>query len=232
MRTNEDFISSVQSTQCPHYENACLPPTIPHGKYDKAEEGWYKEQDFIRIQCDDGYVLSGNHRPTCRSGNWSSLPVCERRKYSCSEPPKISHAVIIHPYQEVFSAGSKVQYECEKGYTQKGNSIIVCEQGQWSAGPTCNESSADQVHPASDADVQPEGREASCVMDPARYARYALEAAEPERMHDGQEKYFSCTTRGYHAYVRCTNRKITLTSCCNDYGRQYYRSCYELREPN
>lgn len=60
------------------------------------------------------------------------------RKDSCSEPPKISHAVIIHRYQEVFSAGSEVQYECEDGYTQKGDNTIVCKQGQWSAGPTCS----------------------------------------------------------------------------------------------
>uniref|UniRef100_A0AAZ1XJ94 Sushi domain-containing protein n=1 Tax=Oreochromis aureus TaxID=47969 RepID=A0AAZ1XJ94_OREAU len=138
----------VDKPQCID-ENVCLPPTIPHGKYNKAQDG------SIMVQCDNGYVRKGNIR--CRSGTWTSLPVCERRKDSCSEPPKISHAVIIHRYQEVFSADSEVQYECEEGYTQKGNNIIVCEHGQWSAGPTCNESSADQGHPASDEDVQPEG---------------------------------------------------------------------------
>uniref|UniRef100_A0A3Q4GT10 Complement factor H-like n=1 Tax=Neolamprologus brichardi TaxID=32507 RepID=A0A3Q4GT10_NEOBR len=146
----------VHKPQCID-ENACLPPTIPHRKYDKAEEGWYKEQEIILVQCDDAYVLKGNRSPTCRNGTWSPLPVCERRRDSCSEPPQISHAVIIHQYQEVFSAGSEVEYECEEGYTRKGNEIIVCERGQWTAGPTCSESSADQGPPASDANVQPEG---------------------------------------------------------------------------
>lgn len=59
------------------------------------------------------------------------------RRDSCNEPPKISHAVIIHQYKEVFSAGSEVQYECEEGYTREGNNII-CEHGQWTAGPTCS----------------------------------------------------------------------------------------------
>ncbi|XP_039878230.1 complement factor H-like isoform X3 [Simochromis diagramma] len=145
----------VHKPQCID-QNACLPPTIPHGKYDKAEDGWYKKQDSIFVQCDDGYERKDNRRPRCRSGTWSPLPVCERKRDSCSEPPKISHAVIIHQYKEVFSAGSEVQYECEEGYTREGNNIF-CERGQWTAGPTCNESSADQGPPASDADVQPEG---------------------------------------------------------------------------
>ncbi|KAL3988204.1 glutathione peroxidase [Sarotherodon galilaeus] len=351
-------------------ENVCLSPTIPHGKYNKAQKGWYKEQGSILVQCDNGYVLKGNHRSTCRNGTWSSLPVCERSNDSCSEPPKISHAVIIHRYQEVFSADSEVQYECEEGYTQKGNNIIVCEHGQWSAGPTCNESSADQGHPGSDEDVQPEGgdrresgagsgkqpegggmgtgqrdpavsggqptgggggigrgqddpavsgrqpsgggrettghqggssstsdsnnrdnslilinirfcgarpyienaviveegpmylkyqcksyyklagpdtvscysdahwsklptcEEAFCVVDPARYAGYGLAVTQSEYMREGEQKYFPCTARDKYIYVQCTNRRIALTRCCYGYESQYYRSCYEFREPN
>ncbi|XP_005458083.2 complement factor H isoform X3 [Oreochromis niloticus] len=338
----------VDKPQCID-ENACLPPTIPHGKYNKAQKGWYKEQSSILVQCDNGYVLEDNRRSTCRNGTWTSLPVCERRKDSCSEPPKISHAVIIHRYQEVFSADSEVKYECEEGYTQKGNNIIVCEHGQWSAGPTCNESSADQGHPASDEDVQPEGgdrresgagsgkqpegggmgtghhdpavsggqptgggsettghqggssstsdsnnrdsrpilmnvrscgarpyienaviveegpmylkyqctsyyrlvgldtvscysdgswselptcEEAFCVMDPARSAGYGLVVTQSEYIREGEAKGFHCTTRGLHAFVWCTNRKIVLTRCCSDYGHRYYDDCRVRYQPN
>ncbi|XP_042082122.1 complement factor H [Haplochromis burtoni] len=215
----------VHKPQC-IAQNACLPPTIPHGKYDKAKDGWYKERDSIFVQCDDGYERKDNRSPRCRSGTWSPLPVCERRRDSCSEPPKISHAVIIHQYKEVFSEGSEVQYECEEGYTREGNNIF-CERGQWTAGPTCNESSADQGPPASDTDVQPEGGDrresgagsgkqpegAFCVMNATRYAHYGVAAAEPENMWEGQRKYFPCTARDKYIHVRCTNRRLDFTRC-------------------
>lgn len=60
---------------------------------------------------------------------------------ACSVPPKIPHAVIVHQdYQEVFAAGSEVQYECEDGYTAEGahNTKSVCTQGSWTQGPTCS----------------------------------------------------------------------------------------------
>lgn len=60
---------------------------------------------------------------------------------ACSVPPKIPHAVIVHQdYQEVFAAGSEVQYECEDGYTADGahNKKSVCTQGSWTQGPTCS----------------------------------------------------------------------------------------------
>ncbi|XP_004570521.1 complement factor H-related protein 2 [Maylandia zebra] len=233
----------VHKPQCID-QNACLPPTISHGKYDKAEDGWYKERYSILVQCDDGYERKGNSRPRCRSGTWSPLPVCERRRDSCSEPPKISHAVIIHQYKEVFSAGSEVQYECEEGYTREGNNIIICERGQWTAGPTCNKSSADQGHSASDTDVQPEGGDrresgagsgkqpegAFCVMNAARYAHYGLAAAEPENMWEGQDKYFSCIARDKYIRVRCTNRRLDFTRCCDGNEFQSFPDCYRFGE--
>ncbi len=60
---------------------------------------------------------------------------------ACSAPPEIPHAIIVHREdKEVFVAFSKVQYECEDGYTaeEAGKKNISCIDGKWTEGPTCS----------------------------------------------------------------------------------------------
>lgn len=229
---------------------------------------------------------------------------------ACSVPPKIPHAVIVHQdYQEVFAAGSEVQYECEDGYTAEGahNKKSVCTQGSWTQGPTCMGGMGTGHHDPAVSGGQPTGggrettghqgassstfdsnnrdskpilmnvrscgarpsienaviveegpmylkyqcksyyrlvgldtvscysdgswselptcEEAFCVVDPARSAGYGLVVTQSEYIREGEEKGFHCTTRGLHAFVRCTNRKIVLTRCCSDYGHRYHDDC-------
>ncbi|XP_060940994.1 complement factor H-like isoform X6 [Limanda limanda] len=117
-------------------ENACIPPTIPNGKYTESSDGWYGNGTVIRISCDEAYEHK-DHDATgkCVNGTWSSLPVCEKSMSACSEPPKVPHAVITGlGYQELFAVDSEVQYECEDGYTKKN---ITCLSGTWTEGPVC-----------------------------------------------------------------------------------------------
>uniref|UniRef100_A0A3Q2VUU2 Sushi domain-containing protein n=1 Tax=Haplochromis burtoni TaxID=8153 RepID=A0A3Q2VUU2_HAPBU len=117
-------------------ESSCLPPTIPNGKYPKSSNGWYDDGSTLTITCDGGFEHQNQiNTTTCGNGKWSSAPVCERSMSACSAPPKIPHAVIIHGYQEVFAAGSEVQYECEDRYTAHTEKS-VCIQGNWTAVPT------------------------------------------------------------------------------------------------
>uniref|UniRef100_A0AAZ1WW43 Sushi domain-containing protein n=1 Tax=Oreochromis aureus TaxID=47969 RepID=A0AAZ1WW43_OREAU len=118
-------------------ESSCLPPTIPNGKYPENSNGWYEAGSILTITCNGGFEHQNQiTTTTCGNGKWSSAPVCERSMSACSAPPKIPHAVIIHGYQEVFAAGSEVQYECEDGYTAHTEKS-VCIQGNWAAVPTC-----------------------------------------------------------------------------------------------
>uniref|UniRef100_A0A3Q0RTE1 Sushi domain-containing protein n=1 Tax=Amphilophus citrinellus TaxID=61819 RepID=A0A3Q0RTE1_AMPCI len=118
-------------------EKACLTPAIPNTIKTKNQKVWYETQTNIQVTCEDGYRLKDASDATCINGNWSSLPVCESN--SCSAPPKISNAVVINRgYQEVFAAGSEVQYHCEDGYTIMGEDTIFCVVGQWTPGPTCS----------------------------------------------------------------------------------------------
>ncbi|XP_069366767.1 complement factor H-related protein 1-like [Paralichthys olivaceus] len=124
-------------------ENACIPPTIPNGKYTESSDGWYENGDIIRITCDKGYEHKDNDATgICTNGNWSSLPICERSMDACSEPPKVPHAVIIDlGYQKLFAGDSKVRYECKDGYTIEGGHTkksIYCLSGNWSEGPVCS----------------------------------------------------------------------------------------------
>ncbi|XP_074506998.1 coagulation factor XIII B chain-like [Sebastes fasciatus] len=124
-------------------EKACMPPTIPNAIYTVNTNGWYEERHIIRIKCNEGYEHKDRDATAeCVNGAWTSVPICEKSIRACSEPPKVPHAVIIHQkYQEVFPAGTAVQYECEDGYTVEGadtKKSIYCIAGNWTEGPTCS----------------------------------------------------------------------------------------------
>uniref|UniRef100_A0AAZ1Y5S6 Sushi domain-containing protein n=1 Tax=Oreochromis aureus TaxID=47969 RepID=A0AAZ1Y5S6_OREAU len=100
------------------------------GMVGREKKGRHKETRTMREKTKDLVLTAGTGSEKCMN--------------ACSVPPKIPHAVIVHQdYQEVFAAGSEVQYECEDGYTAEGahNKKSVCTQGSWAQGPTCTSSS-------------------------------------------------------------------------------------------
>ncbi|XP_055359600.1 complement factor H-like [Betta splendens] len=124
-------------------ENSCVQPdNVPNTIYSSSPTGWYENGKKIQVRCDKGYGTKSNLLTgTCINGTWSSMPVCEKRTDSCSEPPQLPHAVIINQtQQEVFAADSEVMYQCEDGYTtEQGESrkSVFCISGNWTKGPTC-----------------------------------------------------------------------------------------------
>ncbi|XP_076601153.1 uncharacterized protein LOC143329231 [Chaetodon auriga] len=123
-------------------ENACIPPEIPNAKITENPNGWYTAGQRVRITCDKGYEHKDNDATTiCENGTWISVPACEKSTSVCDEPPKVNHAVIVRQgYQKLFAPDSKVQYECEDGYTVMGGDnkkTIFCISGSWSEKPTC-----------------------------------------------------------------------------------------------
>uniref|UniRef100_A0AAZ1XNJ2 Sushi domain-containing protein n=1 Tax=Oreochromis aureus TaxID=47969 RepID=A0AAZ1XNJ2_OREAU len=238
---------------------ACDAPTLDGGFFAPKQET-YSHGTKLSYTCNEGRQLAMKGwwaTSTCHNGKWSHQPQCIGKscKYmnACSVPPKIPHAVIVHQdYQEVFAAGSEVQYECEDGYTAEGahNKKSVCTQGSWTQGPTCTEyTMIIYLHSLTSIPVQscgarpyienaviveegpmylkyqcnryyklagpeavscysdahwsklPTCEEAFCVVDPARY------------MREGETKPFPCTTKDYYINVRCTNRRIFLSTC-------------------
>ncbi|XP_039458695.1 complement factor H-like [Oreochromis aureus] len=125
---------------------ACDAPTLDGGFFAPKQET-YSHGTKLSYTCNEGRQLAMKGwwaTSTCHNGRWSHQPQCIESMNACSVPPKIPHAVIVHQdYQEVFAAGSEVQYECEDGYTAEGahNKKSVCTQGSWAQGPTCTSSS-------------------------------------------------------------------------------------------
>lgn len=65
-------------------ENVCLPPTVPNGEYGDTKTGWYEHDEKIRVKCNSGYKPKDLYNTAhCQSGNWSSIPICERKSVSC-----------------------------------------------------------------------------------------------------------------------------------------------------
>jgi len=90
------------------------------------------------FSCPPGLKVTGASSSTCLSnGSWSepSLPECE--VITCQPPPLPLNGKII--YSGHFKTGDYVQYLCNPGYVQAGESISVClENGSWTLpGPEC-----------------------------------------------------------------------------------------------
>ncbi|KAK2822110.1 hypothetical protein Q5P01_022175 [Channa striata] len=120
------------------------PPKVPHAViiYQEYQELFPVDSE-VQYGCKDGYIMEGGDAMKsiiCMSGNWTDVPTC-KSLHTCGKPPKVPHAVIIHEeHQEQFPVDSKVQYQCEDGYTMEGGDAmksIICISGTWTDGPTC-----------------------------------------------------------------------------------------------
>ncbi|XP_047446454.1 complement factor H-like [Mugil cephalus] len=179
-------------------ETSCLPPTTPNAVYDVNPEGWYEERDKIRIKCLEGYEHKDRHATAvCQNGAWPSLPVCERSIESCSEPPKMPHAVIINmKFQEVFAEGSHLLYECEDGFTTEGEEEkkIYCLYGNWTESRPCRP-------------------DYTCSFDTSPYDIF--DRSQVIRLKEGESKEFPCRYPDYRSIIKCANRQATYTQCCH-----------------
>ncbi|XP_059200425.1 complement factor H-like [Centropristis striata] len=148
--------------QCLESINECSePPKIPHAVIINVEhQEFFAAGTKVQYECEDGYTVHRDRTKniTCIAGNWTRGPTCQSIT-ACSEPPEIPHAVIINQeHQEFFAAGTKVQYECEDGYTVERDETktITCIAGHWTNGPTCRAAEVEKaVEPATSDDRNP-----------------------------------------------------------------------------
>ncbi|XP_035699262.1 complement factor H-like isoform X1 [Branchiostoma floridae] len=97
----------------------------------------YGEGETCELSCIDGYrQTSGDTSRTCSGGSWSGQPlVCEYT--GCDRPPYTegSREDCWWPYEN----GENCTYTCRNGYARvSGDSVITCENGNWSGTPlTC-----------------------------------------------------------------------------------------------
>ncbi|XP_034411339.1 coagulation factor XIII B chain-like [Cyclopterus lumpus] len=124
-------------------EKACIAADIANAKYTEQQGSWYEDGHTIRITCNEEYDPKGwKDTAKCIDGKWSPVLVCEKSLRACGAPPQIPHAVIIlQGYQDLFAAGTELQYECEDGYTVEGGDTktsIHCIARKWTDGPILN----------------------------------------------------------------------------------------------
>ncbi|XP_054452671.1 complement factor H-like isoform X2 [Anoplopoma fimbria] len=218
-------------------EKDCLAPNIPNAKYTENQSGWYEDGHTIRIRCNEGYVPKGRRVTTkCINGNWSSVLICEKSIHACSEPPQVPHAVIIlQGFQDFFAPDTKLQYECEDGYTVEGagnHKYVFCLSGNWTEGPVCSKvtelgaglggsaetgTGGTQTPPAGSG-TQPEGGAAFCVLDPAIWNNYKL--SKVEYIKEGEPKHIPCNWDGYFSLFQCINGELLYYTCCHVRDRE------------
>nr|XP_060628834.1 complement receptor type 1 isoform X4 [Anolis sagrei ordinatus] len=121
--------------------SSCVSPGIQHGKImrSKVEE---KSTETVRIECNPGYILKGNHTIQCTSDRiWDPpVPICIK-VVECSLPPNIQHGKYNALESTKYTSGQFVKYTCEPGFVLKGEAMIYCTaSGEWSlAVPYCEE---------------------------------------------------------------------------------------------
>ncbi|XP_039458690.1 complement factor H-like isoform X2 [Oreochromis aureus] len=204
---------------------ACDAPTLDGGFFAPKQET-YPHGTKLSYTCNEGRQLAMKGwwaTSTCHNGRWSHEPQCIASSstsdsnnrdsrpmlmnvQSCGARPYIENAVIVE------EGPMYLKYQCNRYYKLAGPEAVSCySDAHWSKLPTCEE--------------------AFCVVDPARYARYGLVKSSSEYMREGETKPFPCTTKDYYINVRCTNRRIFLSTCCPT-ADIFYEVCRVFREPN
>ncbi|XP_008281602.1 sushi, von Willebrand factor type A, EGF and pentraxin domain-containing protein 1 [Stegastes partitus] len=106
---------------------SCGPPKIPGDITFKGREYTYNSE--IELSCQPGFLLKGKSLSICQSdGTWShQSPTCVPAR--CGKPSPIPNGRVLG---SEFGYNSKVKYECDEGYTLKGDPTRVCQSdGLW-----------------------------------------------------------------------------------------------------
>ncbi|XP_067379775.1 sushi, von Willebrand factor type A, EGF and pentraxin domain-containing protein 1 isoform X2 [Channa argus] len=127
--------------QKPHCEPvSCGPPKVPTDITFKGE--LYTFNNEIELTCQPGFVLAGKSISVCQAdGTWSHRsPTCVPAR--CGTPSLITNGRVIG---SEFGFNSKIEYECDEGYTLIGDSTCVCRSdGFWDKpAPRCDIISCD-----------------------------------------------------------------------------------------
>ncbi|XP_043819837.1 coagulation factor XIII B chain-like isoform X4 [Dromiciops gliroides] len=135
------------------YRSCQAPPSVENGDIITPERSLYLRGSVVEYRCQDHHSLEGSNTITCQDGKWTEPPTCReiaKKRLSfpfgfstiaakCRKPPVISHGDVINFLMEEYSSGSTVEYKCQSFYEMEGSSQVTCQDGNWSAPPTCLE---------------------------------------------------------------------------------------------
>ncbi|XP_063811364.1 complement decay-accelerating factor-like isoform X4 [Pseudophryne corroboree] len=113
------------------------PPAITDGKYDPTLLD-YVYLNSVTYSCNSGLSLIGSSSIYCTAhGNWSSdPPLC--KAVDCADP-HVQNSVRLSGFTGPYTLHSAITFECIKGYTMVGYSLITCNASSlWDPSPpTC-----------------------------------------------------------------------------------------------
>ncbi|XP_043819836.1 coagulation factor XIII B chain-like isoform X3 [Dromiciops gliroides] len=122
------------------YRSCQAPPSVENGDIITPERSLYSRGSVVEYRCQDHHSLEGSNTITCQGGKWTEPPTCRATiAAKCRKPPVISHGDVINFLMEEYSSGSTVEYKCQSFYEMEGSSQVTCQDGNWSAPPTCLE---------------------------------------------------------------------------------------------
>ncbi|KAM7054900.1 apolipoprotein R-like [Molossus nigricans] len=106
-------------------EDCSVSPSIVHGSYHDMSS-FFSFTTVLYYTCDEGYILVGEPKITCRNSQWSSpAPQC---KALCLRP-EIEHGKLSEDkYQYV--EPENVTIQCDSGYGMVGSESITCSENR------------------------------------------------------------------------------------------------------
>ena len=129
-----DGIWSVTFLEC--FKTQC-PPLDPLINGNIAGSG-FSFNDMVTFSCNDGFALQGPTSIECLStSRWSTaeLPLCEL--ITCPAPEQLANGFL---RGNNYTFGNSIIYECNSGYTLRGDRSRIClKNGIWSGrAPSCS----------------------------------------------------------------------------------------------
>lgn len=113
----------------------CGPPRVRGGVTFTGDGSSYNSE--IQLSCPPGFLLKGKPVSVCQAdGTWShENPTCVPDR--CGTPPPLPNGRVLG---SDFVLGTKVQYECDEGYSLNGAPTRVCQSdGLWDRpAPRCD----------------------------------------------------------------------------------------------
>ncbi|XP_074987647.1 complement factor H [Caretta caretta] len=112
----------------------------------------------LEFMCSEGYTLTTSSVRKCVNGHMD-LPLCiSERGKNCSRPPTIENGDITTFLEKGYTAGSFVEFKCQKFYAMEGQNRSFCDNGNWTKAPLCLEPCAISVEEMENQMVELNGR--------------------------------------------------------------------------
>ncbi|XP_059584400.1 complement factor H isoform X2 [Alligator mississippiensis] len=186
--------------------NACgLPPPLENGKLRQEHQNLGVEQSgpvtypngfVLEYTCHTGFVLKGRSKITCSMGTWTEGPTCD--EMPCGKVPSVLHSVQRRGTKIHYKAGETVRYECRRGFSIRGEENIICQAGNWTKPPTCED--------------------VSCG-PPPQVANADFVSSRPQKPPPGTKVQYRCRSHfqlvGSNE-VTCENRQWSQAPICQD----------------